>query len=476
MPGFVFNGNPQNPLFTMNDISVLHMTIPPQTYNPQARVEMQLTLTEVLRKFNKVEDYQVRDDWKSWMAHYCPRKENVDLEDYIIQIASTESAYNVPLDNIILRKRPMIHMRKMSEESISFSDSSIMRYYSDNYYNATPSVVTRFTRHPPPPRVPSTNNSLLAYQLALKTEVNKEYYQKLLQGSKDIIAQVLKRKYTYNSVAYSTSGSKADILDKVKVLDREFEAIFYSSVQATDIEKLNRLQGQAILSNQPSSDTMLTIGDFKVSKVHLHELRFENDITVNGMNMILELFRLRDEKIAATFQDFNKVSFQRNLFLGHEDSINALRYVRQVGVKGSLPEWCSKFESVQRIYMAYLTKNIWALIIVDIEMNEIYYINGCLDYDITSTQEIMKNIKKEIVPFLKEHMEDNFNHRWKITAYPGCEDVDYNKLESTSDSGMLITCFIYFSLIRCPIRLIKADLQHARNFFGVSCMNGALPY
>jgi hypothetical protein len=472
MPGFDITRESTNVVFTMNGISFRQMTIPPQSYNQQTRVDMQQTLAEVLRKFNTVGDDAVRMKWKDWMNQYCPKKTDVDAEAYITQIAGTDSAYKIPLDNIILRKQPRIKLRKISEEATTFTDSNAMKYYSENYYNASPSVVTRYTRHPPPPRLPSTNNSLLAYQLALKKEVNKEYYHTLSLGSREDIALELKRKFTYNSSIYAASGTKNEILEKIKSLDKDFESIFYSSIQEVDVENLHRLQNEPIFSDQDNVDIMLSIGTLKFSKLHLHDLRFETDITVNGMNMILELFRYRDDQIAASFEDFNKVSYQRNLFLGHEDSVNALSHPTENNTY--LPQWYSGFDSLQRIYMVYSKQNMWTLIIIDIEKDSIWYINGCLDDKTQSTQEEMANIKEKILPFLKSHLQKEFNHRWKITSYPD-SDV-YNKVESTSDSGILVTCFIYFNLIRCPVKLIKADLQHARNFFGVSCMNGYLPY
>jgi len=123
------------------------------------------------------------------------------------------------------------------------------------------------------------------------------------------------------------------------------------------------------------------------------------------------------------------------------------------------------------------TNNGYFLVIVDISLKQISFIDPFFDRSVIMTQpaiDLMVHTETALNSFLDSKLPTVKNINWKCVLNA---NQHYQYLQNDFDSAMYIITILYFVVLDCPIVFKQGDMSKFRTNFAYYILNdGCLPY
>jgi len=234
------------------------------------------------------------------------------------------------------------------------------------------------------------------------------------------------------------------------------------------------------------AEILSKINDLNVTRHILRQFYSVNLIKADCMNIVCEMFNKRDDRIWRSYNDVNQDSqnfenFKSSIFYGSHfvESLISDPIRDNVDNNNSRPEVL--LHTAHRLYLTYkslddATDN-WCLLIVDIPLKKIFYIDPKLDINSLSiddnnrVENLMETFEIALNPFLSRTIT-TYEENWECEIYP---HINFSFLQNDFDSGVYIAVIIYFLVQDCPLTFQESDMSTFRENYAYWILNESLP-
>jgi len=238
-------------------------------------------------------DLGTQESWQKWINIYVPR--SYDVNEYQLQILreNPKSYRAIPFAHIILDRdkvaNPGFTLGNFTLGSVidtTFTWPSILAA-------AMNSVVSSMNMHAQEPRLFVSSNDEDCYRWRLFKDSVEPYFTSLADLNNDDLVSMLRRLVNYNGEIMSSTGSKEVIISKMKNFLHNVGLIC-----CRQILKVNKDFVDSLFSVERDEDVLVKIARrIDVSRGDIKSFQKGSSLSINSVNAILELFRIRDEKL-----------------------------------------------------------------------------------------------------------------------------------------------------------------------------------
>jgi hypothetical protein len=347
---------------------------------------------------------------------------------------------------------------------------------------ATASVTTDFNPHPAEPRQIFIEHTALNNVLQVVNEKIRAYYSSLSTTTKKaaiIIVMHQKVQPTGNILKPASNSTKKGLIETWKQNDGLFLAAVFAPLSPNNDE----IVAKHCLNIPDDLNTPICsrLNDMIFNQSILLEVNGINmTLRKEGMNLILQLFRTRNNKIISReINDAFKPSYFMNV-----PTFTAI-YELDTTTPSNLSAIDDQFKNldVEKIYRMYFPyrwdQTSWGIVILDFNLNIIYYVdhnnvNNLVDP--SDDPDFMDFIDKVEVTFnflitelwrLNGKINDN---TWDVSPFPlnGSVCAEHN-------SGIFIAAIMYFIVQECPVYIPTDQLSNLKKKFALWLIDGSLP-
>lgn len=273
-------------------------------------------------------------------------------------------------------------------------------------------------------------------------------------------------------------------MKRIKDSDVQLVTTLHRTLNPANQRFVSLIVNQTLDSNEMGGEILLKINDLNVTRTIIRQLKPVVQIRPDCMKIICELFNKRDDRICQSHKDVNQDSqyyqefrpsffypteFMESLILDPTSDID-FQIMRRENVVLS---------NAHRLFFTYQNDELtdsWCLLVVDITIRKIYYIDPKLNLAELLPHDIRLEIlleKFEIAlnPFLSSVI-NTFEGNWQCDVFP---DAMFVPLQNDFDSGIYLAAIMYFIVQDCPPTFLESNVNKFRSSFAYWILNEALP-
>jgi hypothetical protein len=433
---------------------------------PTAMADIAKCLECVRRTFSGHADRRCIEEWNNWFESYGPVSNSID--DYLIKLEASGEYFDVPLEKYILSRDAF--NKRLPERSINEpSNSSFV--YPELLAMSMPSVATQFNTHPPPPRVYSSNVATVTASQQYFERCSQIYYHNMTTWNNDTIKFLIRRKIKYDGTTMTTTGMKEELIVAIKNHDITVRSFLFIPIHSDDISNANKFLSEPITTDEMSIEVISSYNNIRVTRVLFRQaFTSSQNLTLDGMECLLELFRKRDKDYQDAYNSRNRERYRKSFFLNVDLSETILEYNAET-FDNSIFENRNSLDDVNRIYLTVNRNEVWSLVVVDINDKSIYFVDGSIIYEMPEILEYMRILKHQLNIFLLKYYAQP---RWNVKPYPFRFNVD--GLSDKVESGIYLVASLYMIVSYCPIAFTYYDLFTFRRYFSVWVLKKKIPF
>jgi len=293
----------------------------------------------------------------------------------------------------------------------------------------------------------------------------------------------------YNNILYKIYlGSKKGLIKRLKDSDLYFVTTLHRRLNVVNQRFVDQIIGQTLHSQEMGNEILSKINSLNVTRNIIRQLKPNILIQHNCIDVICEMFNKRDDRICRSHHDVNREShnyqeWKPSLFYSTQ-IIESL--IEDPFLNGFTTLQLQSREDIilstaQRLYFTYkggnLFADIWCLVIVDIPLRKLFYVNPKLDTNLITEEEeitvlsVMESFEIALNPLLSMMIEA-YEGNWECTFFP---NMNFSFLQNDFDSGIYIAMILYFLANDCPPTFLDSDMNKWRSNLAYWMLNESLP-
>jgi hypothetical protein len=385
-----------------------------------------------------------------------------------MKLEASGEYFDVPLERYILSRDAF--NKRLSERSINEPSNSTF-VYPELLAMSMPSVATQFNTHPPPPRVYSSNVVTVTASQQYFERCSQIYYHNMTTWSNETIKFLIRRKIKYDGTTMTTTGMKEELIVSIKNHDITVRSFLFIPIHSDDLTRVLKFLSEPITTDEMSIEVISTYNHIRVTRVLFRQAFTSSlNLTVDGMECILELFRKRDKDYQDAYNSRNREKYRKSYFFNVASSETLLQYNAEI-FDSSILENRDSLDDVNRIYLTVYRNEVWSLVVIDVNDKSIYFVDGTIIYEMPEISEYMRMLKHQLNIFLLKYY---VQPRWPVKPYPFRYNVD--ALSDKEESGIYLAATLYTIVSYCPVAFTYNDLYTFRRYLSVWVLNKKIPF
>lgn len=476
--------------------------VPPPVPIPDGAVQtMNKCFTEICKRFDPVDDFNVRQCWKAWSKVYLPPSN--DVKDYVRQLRSNHIPYIVPLQDVLFDLAQHLTPQTFSISIDDYADYDPDFQWPDVFARSTNSVQSsRFNPNPPEPREYASTD--ICFQEAISTwnhETAQYYHQTLDAKTTEYLKNIMKRKVKYGGEIPSSTGTltvqiaclccltclllpfigtKTVLIERLKVLDTDVFVVIHQRLTPIDLLEVERtLLYDTAMGETVNNRVFSTINDLPIRGNAIRSLRAAEQLSREMANGALQLFVLRDLQIEEDSNTTNRsraryTPYKRSQYLGPQFFEDLMRNPELVAQRFPNHELRNAFRIYCMLETLCQTRRSWQLLVLDMEARRFHLLNpsvaiGSFQHDITLQSGIeefsnvsytMDQIKQSLNSFLGAALGETRGAEWNFTAMELLQRYEIN--EDDFSEGAYVLAMIYYLSYDLPMTFKRSQIQALR--------------
>jgi hypothetical protein len=268
---------------------------------------------------------QALEDWNMWKNTVAPIF--LTVEEYLTHLSVNNilGQYHQPLAAYVCIAGK--YNKGIMETAINAAVDSNFEW-PEILAAAMPSVQTNFQRHPPLPRLYVSTAANITNCTQFYKNCTLTFYNNMTTLSLEKLKKMLVQKVSYNGYCLATTGTKAELINRAKTYDVQIIAYLYHPVAPA----LLQYQNEIIVSESLLNESIAKVNDMDVTRVNLKQFRANSNLTSNTMNLLLELFTIRQTKLLNMFNEDMKNKYRTFVFESSNTLTNIVHSVENVNI------------------------------------------------------------------------------------------------------------------------------------------------
>jgi len=462
----------------------------PCAFEPGSCKEMKDCVVEVHRRWQTSDTRaNIITSWDTWAREFAPI--NDDALQYVAD-QRTRKHFKMPMRNILFRADQYISSSMWMANIGAYSDFDPNFKWPELIAIATNSVASdQFNPRPLVPRIYSVlDDQILLKKQYFQDESAVHYEVKLNRELATSLKAILRRRVGYSGEEPSLSGSKLELVRRIKDDHLLFVILMSRSLPPPDLEYVDSVFRADVtvpeVANKIIAQIETTGGQqVKINTKLIHELKLASPLSTDLMEGIWKLFEKRDLRIANAHRDVNSetqsyVRFKRSLFI-NDCFIRALEEnPEDPNLMENFFTQGIDFLSTHRLYcidkpiIDDTTNDNYALVILDFDRKSIHHLLPSWIPEDTVVSERTTLLCNLLNRFLDVFMGPGIRGlAWKVSN--SFASMKFPPNQTDFDTGIYVFLFTYYAVNDCPIIFDASDVIRMRKILTHWILNEYLP-
>lgn len=466
---------------------------PPTTLPEKAIVKIDKCINEIKSRFHCVEHFAIREWWRLWEVKYRPQSANIN--DYVIQLCRNGTPYHVPLQDILFSLRSRLEPTSLTISIDEYADYDPHFQWPEVFSRATNSVQSaNFNPHPPPPREYASSDVDLQDDIGRWHHGTAVFYQQTLdQRTIEQLKSMFIRKVRYSGEFPTLPSTKSSLIRRLQDIDVETFVDINRRLAPVDLREVERCIAYDVASGPDVNDREICmVGPIRVRGNAIRSLRPAEQLSAELIDGLLELFTLRDGRIALAYDDVNGrrrnfVPYKRSHYCGPRVIEELLQNPGSAALQYSNLTLSNTFRMYFIIQIKGLTRDTWQLLVIDFARKCFYYFNPNREYlshidaisvpsrenEFSSHTYTSQELETALNEFLLGTIGDERGSLWSFG--PTQMLVRYEANEDDFSEGVYVITIMYYLCVDLPIVFTHTDAQLLRRKWVHWILLGMLP-